>query len=258
MKWFASIAPLAGVALALSFDGRDLVRIEFTEAGAFDAFISLPGFDRENDFEAISQEYVLVWTTENTRSQLSRAGFVFSFAEDPSVPAPSSAVNYKYVQGEQNWREYCDHSCLTERLRDISEECDYPLESIGNTVQGREIWVMTVGEGSPTVLLAANIHGDETTGGQLLQRFLWETCFNPSSEQVALAERYTTAYMPMMNPDGYESNRRNNANNRDLNRDFPIPGQTPNRNRQIETLAYMDYVAAHPSLRTSIMYHGEG
>jgi hypothetical protein len=39
---------------------------------------------------------------------------------------------------------------------------------------------MTVGSGAPTALMAGNIHGDETTGGQLLQRFLWETCFEPS------------------------------------------------------------------------------
>ena len=30
-----------------------------------------------------------------------------------------------------------------------------------------------------------------------------------------------TYYMPMLNPDGYEANRRGNGNNADLNRDFP-------------------------------------
>jgi murein tripeptide amidase MpaA len=216
-------------------------------------------FDRDEDFEMLSPDNVLVWANKEQQGALEQNGLKPTPGEDPNAPFDlAQMANYTYSSGAQDWAQYCNYDCMLARLQDISAECGWALESIGQSVQGREIWVMTVGPTSdPKVLVASNIHGDEQVGGQLNQRWLWESCFEPTAEQTAIATTMTTAWMPMMSPDGHESIRRNNANNRDLNRDFPIPGQSPTRDRQVETVAYMDYVAAHPSLRTSMMYHGK-
>lgn len=243
--------------------GQELLEVKLESQEQLDLILGMlktspPVFDRDEDFEILAPDDVLVWASKEQRNALEQSGFSPVPGVDPSASFDVvQMTNYTYSSGTQDWSQYCGYDCMTARLQDISAECGYTLESVGQSVQGREIWVMTVGPSSePKVLMASNIHGDEVVGGQLSQRFLWESCFEPTAEQANIATSMTTAWMPMMNPDGYESNRRNNANNRDLNRDFPIPGQTPNRNRQVETLAYMDYVAAHPSLRTSIMYHG--
>ena len=36
-------------------------------------------------------------------------------------------------------------------------------------MNGRDIWVAKIGARGPSVFMGGNIHGDETTGGQLLQ-----------------------------------------------------------------------------------------
>jgi succinylglutamate desuccinylase len=67
---------------------------------------------------------------------------------------------------------------------------------------GRDIWVAKVGSRGVNVLMAGNIHGDETTGGQLLQRWMWETCNAPSAAQTKVASSVVAYYMPMYNADG--------------------------------------------------------
>lgn len=159
---------------------------------------------------------------------------------------------------EPIWTEYCGYECMTARLSALigSGGCSFPVQlyNIGETVQKRKIWVLKIGGAGPQVLMAGNIHGDETTGGQLLQRWVWETCNQPSIEQGDLARSVQAYYMPMFNPDGYESNSRGNANGADLNRAFPKPGTT-NGASQPEAKAYIDFTSAH-KFDVSLMYHG--
>lgn len=52
----------------------------------------------------------------------------------------------------------------------------------------QDILVASIGDVNntalPEVMMAGNIHGDETTGGQLLQRWMWATCNAPTDLQV--------------------------------------------------------------------------
>jgi carboxypeptidase D len=254
---FVLAAALAYVSSALPMEGRDLVEITPESREQLDAFLLLPEFGHD-DFETLTMEKILVHTTKNHREVLDAAGFKYAPAQDPAADF-STLSNYTYTSGTQDWASYCGYDCMTTRLQDISSTCGYPLESIGKTIDNRDIWVMTIGAGEPKVLMAGNIHGDETTGGQLLQRWMWETCFEPTSEQAAVSQ-YAVAYMPMFNADGFERNRRGNGAGflgQDLNRDFPQPGQADSTNgRQPETVAYMNYVSSVPSLKVSLMYHG--
>jgi len=256
MKYCLASALFAS-ATALPMAGRELVQIIPEGREQLNTFLQLPDFGRD-DFETLTAEKILVHTTKDHRAALDKAGFKYSPAADPAADF-ATLSNYTYASGNQDWGSYCGYDCMTSRLQDISSTCGYPMRSIGQTTDGRDIWVMTIGSGEPKVLMAANIHGDETTGGQLLQRWMWETCFEPSAEQSAVAQ-YAVEYLPMLNPDGFERNRRGNGAGflgQDLNRDFPQPGGSDSTaGRQPETVAYMNYVTSIPSLKVSLMYHG--
>jgi murein peptide amidase A len=83
-------------------------------------------------------------------------------------------------------------------------------------VEGRAIEAHVRGSGRATVLLLATIHGDETAGTPLLHSFLERS----RSEPAWLAE-CTAIVVPTLNPDGVARGTRRNANDVDLNRNFP-------------------------------------
>jgi len=110
------------------------------------------------------------------------------------------------------------------------------------------------------VLLAGNIHGDETTGGQLLQHLAWDFCatFRTNDRIRNILANNIVYFMPMFNPDGYMNRNRANQNGRDLNRDFPNTWTSPNdtpAGRQPETQAYMAWTRAKAPV-LSLMMHG--
>ena len=248
---------------ALEHPGQELLQVTPRSRAELDVILDMLHtriFDRDEDFEILSPDDILVWASTEQKAALEANGLKTAPGFDPAADFDIAQMNnYTYASGSQDWSQYCGYDCMTERMQDITSTCGYRMESIGQSVDGREIWVITIGEGDPKVLMAANIHGDEVVGGQLLQRWMWETCFEPTSEQTAVSQ-YAVAYMPLMNPDGFERNRRNNAAGflgQDLNRDFPQPGQSDSTaGRQPETVAYMNYVASVPSLKVSLMYHG--
>ncbi len=111
---------------------------------------------------------------------------------------------------------------------------------VGTSVKGRSISAIrcAVGEESdspdrirPELLIAAGIHGNEKSGVLVALRYL-EAISNDlsSGSSTALTELLQNCVLwiiPVMNPDGYASSRRTNANGADLNRGFPDGVLTP-------------------------------
>jgi len=176
------------------------------------------------------------------------------------------ATNYTHTVGQEPaWNAYCNYDCMTQRLRDWTAKCPslYQLSSIGQTVRGRDIWVVRVTNGpltNPEILMAGNIHGDEVVGGQLVQRLLWVICeeYNTNTRIKNIVDNNVIYFMPMFNPDGYMNTRRENANGIDLNRNFPNTWTSNNdlpTGRQVETVAMMNFVRSRRFV-ISMMYHG--
>lgn len=88
-------------------------------------------------------------------------------------------------------------------------------EVVGTSVQGREIRLMTVGNGPRKVLFIGGIHGDEPEGVVTADEL-------PGAFEVAgLADRVTLTILEDANPDGRAARTRGNANGIDVNRNFP-------------------------------------
>lgn len=87
--------------------------------------------------------------------------------------------------------------------------------SIGTSVQGRAILGYSFGSGPSKIVFVGTTHGDEKSSTSLLNS--WINYLEASGNVPA---HRTIVIIPNVNPDGYAMNRRTNANNVDLNRNF--------------------------------------
>ncbi|KAF5286929.1 hypothetical protein FQR65_LT12388 [Abscondita terminalis] len=150
------------------------------------------------------------------------------------------------------------------------------LRSIGKSVEGRNLYVITLGNnpnqhtpGKPEFKYIANMHGNEVIGREillLLAKYLCEN-YGVNERVTKLMDTTRIHLMPSMNPDGYEmsfegdsssSHGRNNANNVDLNRNFPdqyVVNQY-NRVQEPETKAVMDWILSEPFVLSANLHNG--
>ena len=114
------------------------------------------------------------------------------------------------------------------------------------SVVGRPIEVHVFGSGPKTVLVMAGVHGDETSGVEVLRQLV--------SDLSDLSDR--AVIMPLVNPDGHEACTRQNANGVDINRNFPTKdfGARPRKKKffggkvaasEPETQAILDVVKTY-------------
>jgi len=116
---------------------------------------------------------------------------------------------------------------------------DYPditeIERIGSSVQGRPVIALVISsggtKGKPRVRLTGSIHGNEYISGEILFRFIdyLTSEYGVNQSITELVNERCIAIIPIFNPDGHEFGRRYNANNVDLNRNFPFYGSLPRR-----------------------------
>ncbi|XP_020494965.2 carboxypeptidase D isoform X1 [Labrus bergylta] len=142
----------------------------------------------------------------------------------------------------ETYSKYYNYVELTGRLQSLARS--YPhiaaLSSVGQSVEGRELWVMRITKdpnadapGRPKFKYVGNMHGDETVSRQVLV-YLVEYLLTKFGEEPRVTELVDTTdiyIMPSMNPDGFEKSKegdcsgenggRNNAKDMDLNRHFP-------------------------------------
>ena len=181
-----------------------------------------------------------------------------------------SKINYLKPQPVQrkNLLAYPSPEEISKELQSIHES--YPqlteLISIGKSVQGRPLWVMRVTNlknknRKPKFSYIANMHGDEIVGRHMMLRLLIDltTSYETDSRIKNLINSTDIYIMPSMNPDGANVARRGNANNRDLNRNFPDFTTKDDKNtiagRQPETISVMNWLKNKDILLSS-NFHG--
>ncbi len=105
------------------------------------------------------------------------------------------------------------------------------LESIGESVQGRELWAMkisdnpTIEEDEPEIQWIGGHHGNETIGVEVcyyMIKYLLEN-YGTDPQVTWLVNEREIWIIPMFNPDGVENGSRYNGNGVDLNRNYLCP-----------------------------------
>ena len=168
------------------------------------------------------------------------------------------------------------HSVLLSRLD--SYAAAYPhlarLYTLSRTsVQQRQLPVMEISDnvgvhepGEPEVKYIGNMHGNEVVGREVLLHFIdyLLTQYGVDERVTDLVNNTRIHIMPTMNPDGYEMSGegdcsglrgRYNANNVDLNRNFPDRLDRGHTTREPETLAIMEWLEEYPFV-LSANFHG--
>lgn len=106
----------------------------------------------------------------------------------------------------------------------------FEFETIGTSVEHRNIYGLQIGSGSKKVLMWSQMHGNESTTTKAVLDFL-----NSIAEDVenlynkSLLEETKLYIIPVLNPDGAANYTRVNANNVDLNRDMQDLSQPESR-----------------------------
>nr|XP_016436293.1 PREDICTED: carboxypeptidase SOL1-like [Nicotiana tabacum] len=132
---------------------------------------------------------------------------------------------------EELAKDYMSNSDLENAIMSLNRRCSKisRVYSIGKSVLGVPLWVMEISdkpgkeEAEPAFKYIGNVHGDEPVGRELLILLANWLCDNYMKDPLAtlIVDNVHLHILPSMNPDGFSLRRRGNANNIDLNRDFP-------------------------------------
>jgi protein MpaA len=133
------------------------------------------------------------------------------------------------------------------------------VQTIGTSVEGREIVAYFFGSGPYDTLIFAGIHGNETIAADVGRRLVDHLIADPTQ----LAGR-SVIVIPHLSPDGIAARTRHNARGVDLNRNFPAsnwritratrnPGG-PQPLSEPETRALVGVLESHP-LRKIVSLH---
>lgn len=221
--------------------------------------------DLDIDIDGVDGGTARVFVIPAERDKLAALGF------DPRLAPPEDEnASSLFTSGTAPAvpTTYHTYETLTSELQAIAAA--HPdivrLTSLGASVQGRQLWMMKISknpdveEDEPEVKYIAAMHGDEVVGKEMLVDLinLLVNGYGTDPRLTALVDRNEIWLLPSMNPDGTALNRRYNANNYDLNRNFPDQFIDPNDStagRQPETAHVMDWGYAHSPILAA-NFHG--
>ena len=91
---------------------------------------------------------------------------------------------------------------------------------VGKSIEGRDLSLISIGEGSTNVYLWSQMHGNEPTATQAIFDILnFFASSNFKKEKQEILQSVTVHFLPMLNPDGAEVFQRRNRLGIDINRD---------------------------------------
>lgn len=107
---------------------------------------------------------------------------------------------------------FIDYQELQKSLKQIESNSrgTVQVNVAGQSHEGLDIYTARVGTGDKVLLVQSEIHGNEKTGTVAILNLL-KTLSNNSKQSKAIREEVTIVFMPMMNPDASEADKRRNS-----------------------------------------------
>ncbi len=112
------------------------------------------------------------------------------------------------------------HSDIIPLIEKLKHQNEYTVTKVGESVEHRDLNLISIGKGKTKIFLWSQMHGDESTATAALFD-IFNFLSDPSNKQFCneLLSKVTLYFLPMVNPDGAERFKRRNAYDIDLNRD---------------------------------------
>lgn len=188
-------------------------------------------------------------------------------------PEPKALTMATTVDQMANWDRYPTYSVYLEMMQGWANE--FPnlchIDTIGTSVNGRLILSIYIQPQTdddlyrPEFFYSSTIHGDEITGYVMMLRLIDTLLhgYGSNPQYTNLINRTRISINPLANPDGtyrsgdntVQGSVRYNANNVDLNRNYPNPFGGAKPAIEQENQAMINYFDAH-NFRLSANLHG--
>lgn len=96
----------------------------------------------------------------------------------------------------------------------------FTVKVVGQSIEGRDLSLVSIGQGKTNVFLWSQMHGNEPTATQaIFDIFNFLASDDFKEEKQAILNTLTLHFLPMLNPDGAERFQRRNVLGVDINRD---------------------------------------
>jgi hypothetical protein len=145
----------------------------------------------------------------------------------PAIKMVKDYPTGEYARWMANGQSWWDLTWIYNRIDAlVSGNRDIMVKMVmGQSVQGRNITAMVIGKGSRNIIIDV-CHANEKAGAFACLRIvelLVEFYRSDALWQSRLLNDWRVIVIPVLNPDGFVANTRENANGKDLNRQYP-PG----------------------------------
>ena len=142
-----------------------------------------------------------------------------TFAQENTF-ADSLFRNYEKFQEESLDQRRFKHSDLEALFQEYQNDPEFRVRKVGESIEGRNLNLLSIGKGETDVLLWSQMHGDESTATMaLFDIFNFFQAEDFEKEKKKILDNLTIHFLPMLNPDGAEVFQRRNALGIDVNRD---------------------------------------
>ena len=196
-----------------------------------------------------------------------------AFPPEPETGAPKAVTMATTPAEMAGWDRYPTYgtyvSMMQQWAADFPELCR--LDTIGTSINGRLILSMEItanhtADSLPEFFYSSTIHGDEVTGYVMMLRLI-DTLLRGYGSNPQYTDLMNTTLIcinPLANPDGtyrrgdnsVQGAVRYNANNVDLNRNYPNPFSSTQPTLQQENAAMIDYVGSHHFILSANLHGG--
>jgi len=123
----------------------------------------------------------------------------------------SSYDDYKEISIDKRRFKHKDIQPLIDSVAILKA---FEITKLGESIQGRSISMISIGDGETDILLWSQMHGDEPTATAAIFDII-----NYFKQDKSLLKNVRVHFIPMLNPDGAEIFSRRNAIGIDINRD---------------------------------------
>ncbi|MFD1096740.1 M14 family zinc carboxypeptidase [Salegentibacter chungangensis] len=112
------------------------------------------------------------------------------------------------------------HKDLVPLLDEFSGHPQFEINKVGESIEGRSLNLISIGNGDTDVFLWSQMHGDESTATMAILDILnFFDSEDFKEEKKVMLDQLRIHFLPMLNPDGAEVFERRNALGVDVNRD---------------------------------------